>query len=148
MKEKQLSPRERQVVELLLQGCENDEIAKQLNITPRTVKAYLNRLFLRFGINSGVKRVKLATLLYRKQLFSDRDTAPEPRRDPELRIIELVAQGLTNKDVAGEIGSTESALKNCVRRIYDKLGLWNRVELALWYLTRRHEELVQNAPAC
>lgn len=63
----QLAPRERQVVELLLQGCNNPEIAKQLNIAHRTVKANLNRLFLRFGITSGVKRVKLATLLYRRQ---------------------------------------------------------------------------------
>jgi DNA-binding NarL/FixJ family response regulator len=62
----QLAPRERQVVELLLQGCNNCEIAKQLNIAHRTVKANLNRLFLRFGITTGVKRVKLATLLYRR----------------------------------------------------------------------------------
>ena len=63
----QLAPRERQVVELLLQGCDNLEIAKQLNIAHRTVKACFNRLFLRFGITTGVKRVKLATLLYRRQ---------------------------------------------------------------------------------
>ena len=30
-------------------------------------------------------------------------------------------------------------VKNYLRVIYDKLGLWNRVELALWYEARRHE---------
>lgn len=62
-----LAPREQQVAELLLQGCGNAEIANQMEITLRAVKAHLNRLFLRFGITKGVKRVKLATLLYRRQ---------------------------------------------------------------------------------
>src|SRR6202046_686993 len=62
-----LGPREEQVVELLLQGCDNAEIASQLKMARRTVKAHFNRLFLRFGITGGIKRVKLATLLYRRQ---------------------------------------------------------------------------------
>jgi DNA-binding NarL/FixJ family response regulator len=62
-----LGPREKQIVELLLQGCDNAEIARQLNMARRTVKAHFNRLFLRFGITGGIKRVKLATLLYRRQ---------------------------------------------------------------------------------
>ena len=51
----------------------------------------------------------------------------------ELRVIELVAQGLKNSEVAEIIGATEMVIKNYLRVIYDKLGLWNRVELALWY---------------
>ena len=62
-----LGPREQQIVELLLQGCDNAEIARQLQMARRTVKAHFNRLFLRFGITGGIKRVKLATLLYRRQ---------------------------------------------------------------------------------
>jgi DNA-binding CsgD family transcriptional regulator len=62
-----LGPREQQIVELLLQGCDNAEIASQLKMARRTVKAHFNRLFLRFGITDGIKRVKLATLLYRRQ---------------------------------------------------------------------------------
>jgi DNA-binding NarL/FixJ family response regulator len=55
----------------------------------------------------------------------------------ENRVIELVAQGLKNRDVAHAIGTTEHVVKNYLRVIYDKLGLWNRVELALWYESRR-----------
>lgn len=55
----------------------------------------------------------------------------------ERRVIELVAQGLKNRDVAHAIGTTEHVVKNYLRVIYDKLGLWNRVELALWYESRR-----------
>jgi DNA-binding NarL/FixJ family response regulator len=57
----------------------------------------------------------------------------------ETRVIELVAQGLKNRDVAHAIGTTEHVVKNYLRVIYDKLGLWNRVELALWYESRKHE---------
>jgi DNA-binding CsgD family transcriptional regulator len=57
----------------------------------------------------------------------------------EHRVIELVAQGLKNRDVADAIGTTEHVVKNYLRVIYDKLGLWNRVELALWYESRRQQ---------
>src|SRR5438309_5369331 len=66
-----LNRREQQIVNLLLEGCDNAEIAGQLRIAQRTVKAYFNRLFLRFGITSGIKRVKLATFMYRSRLCSD-----------------------------------------------------------------------------
>jgi DNA-binding NarL/FixJ family response regulator len=56
----------------------------------------------------------------------------------EQRVIQLVAQGLKNREVAQEIGTTEHVVKNYLRVIYDKLGLWNRVELALWYESRHH----------
>jgi DNA-binding NarL/FixJ family response regulator len=55
----------------------------------------------------------------------------------EQRVIQLVAEGLKNKELAEAIGTTEHVVKNYLRVIYDKLGLWNRVELALWYESRR-----------
>jgi DNA-binding NarL/FixJ family response regulator len=64
---------------------------------------------------------------------------PRTPSERENRVIELVAQGLKNRDVAHEIGTTEHVVKNYLRVIYDKLGLWNRVELALWYESRRRE---------
>ena len=62
-----IGPRERQIIEPLLLGCDNAEIAHELKMAPRTVKAHFNRLYLRFGISDGIKRVKLATLMYRRQ---------------------------------------------------------------------------------
>jgi len=60
----------------------------------------------------------------------------------EQRVIELVAQGMKNREVAEAIGTTEHVVKNYLRVIYDKLGLWNRVELALWYESRRDPSLL------
>ena len=62
-----LGPREEQIAELLLQGCDNAEIALQLKMARKTVKVHFNRLYLRFGIHDGIKRVKLAMVLYRRQ---------------------------------------------------------------------------------
>jgi DNA-binding NarL/FixJ family response regulator len=55
-----VTPRDQQVLNLLVQGCSNKEIAGQLSISPRTVKQHLRTLFLRAGITAGRKRVKLA----------------------------------------------------------------------------------------
>jgi len=66
--------------------------------------------------------------------------APSKR---EQLVIELVAQGLKNREVADAIGTTEHVVKNYLRIIYDKLGVWNRVELALWYEARRPEDAAQ-----
>jgi len=75
--------------------------------------------------------------MFREQRYGNR--VPSER---ERRIIALVAQGLKNSEVAQAVGTTEHVVKNYLRDIYDKLGLWNRVELALWYEARRHEGLV------
>jgi DNA-binding NarL/FixJ family response regulator len=62
-----ITPRDEQVLQLLMQGCSNKEIAAQLNLSPRTVKQHLRTLFLRAGIRDGRKRVKLATAMLVKE---------------------------------------------------------------------------------
>jgi DNA-binding NarL/FixJ family response regulator len=76
-------------------------------------------------------------------MFANERYGSRTPSERENRVIELVAQGLRNCDVASEIGTTEHVVKNYLRVIYDKLGLWNRVELALWYESRRHESQYQ-----
>ncbi len=56
----------------------------------------------------------------------------------EQEVTKLVAGGMRNVDVAVLVGTTESVIKNTLKLIYDKLGLWNRTELALWYVA--HEK--------
>jgi len=62
-----ITPRDHQVLKLLVQGCSNKEIAAHLRISPRTVKQHLRTLFLRAGIRDGRKRVKLATAMFEKE---------------------------------------------------------------------------------
>jgi DNA-binding NarL/FixJ family response regulator len=61
-----VTPRDQQVLNLLVQGCSNKEIAGQLNISPRTVK-HLRTLLLRAGICEGRKRVRLAIAMFTKE---------------------------------------------------------------------------------
>jgi DNA-binding NarL/FixJ family response regulator len=65
-----ITPRDEQVLRLLVQGCSNKEIANHLSISPRTVKQHLRTLFLRAGIKEGRKRVKLATAMFIKEQAS------------------------------------------------------------------------------
>jgi DNA-binding NarL/FixJ family response regulator len=76
-----------------------------------------------------------------RSLYGTRVPSPRQRQ-----VIALVAQGLKNSEVAAVIGTTEYVVKNHLRIIYDKLGFWNRVELALWFEARRHEELASARP--
>ena len=50
----------------------------------------------------------------------------------EVQVATLVWQGLTNKDIAGVLGTSEQVVKNYLRTAFDKLGVWTRLELALY----------------
>jgi len=59
----ELTDRERQVLQLLVRGAQNKEIASQLNITERTVKAHLASIFNRLGVNSRTEAAAVAVQL-------------------------------------------------------------------------------------
>ena len=64
------------------------------------------------------------------------------------QVIALVHLGLKNKEIGARLGTTENVIKNSLREIYDQLGLWNRVELALWYEVNVYEpSLLRASPA-
>src|SRR5215469_7377197 len=93
-----LGKRDQQITELLLQGCDNAEIADQLKMARRTVKARFNRLFLRFGITEGIKRVKLAVLLYRRQLCQQTNaTVHELPANASIALSNLSPKGVKTK---------------------------------------------------
>ena len=55
------------------------------------------------------------------------------------RVVELVAGGLKNHEIATRLGIGAHVVRNYLSTIYDKVGVSNRVELALWYEARKHE---------
>jgi DNA-binding CsgD family transcriptional regulator len=50
----------------------------------------------------------------------------------EVQVATLVWQGLTNKDIARVLTTSEQVVKNYLRTAFDKLGVWTRLELALY----------------
>jgi DNA-binding NarL/FixJ family response regulator len=58
---------------------------------------------------------------------------PRERLTPkEAQIATLVWQGLTNREIGKIIGTTEQVVKNHLRSTFDKLGVWSRLELAMY----------------
>lgn len=71
-----------------------------------------------------------------------------PRSKPhltskEIAIITCITRGMRNKEIAYQVGTTEQVIKNYLRKIYDKLGVSDRLELALYCL--HHQLLKQYA---
>jgi len=140
-----LAPREQQIVDLLLQGCDNDDIAKQLKMARRTVKAHFNRLFLRFGINGGIKRVKLATLLYRRQLCSE---ANATENVPPVNESSL-SSNLLHKDLKTKKSLTQSEPQNTSSRTISEVSTTNSdfgTVLSLPYGTKPADLKPQDEP--
>jgi DNA-binding NarL/FixJ family response regulator len=58
----------------------------------------------------------------------------------EEQVVSLVADGAGNRAIAQQLGIKENTVKKSLMRIYDKLGVCNRVELVLYALTHRGVE--------
>ena len=54
----------------------------------------------------------------------------------EDEVANLVAEGMTNQGIAQKLGVAEHTVSNCLFRIYEKLGISNRVELLLYLLNQ------------
>jgi two-component system nitrate/nitrite response regulator NarL len=50
-------------------------------------------------------------------------------------VVTLVSQAKLNKEIAHELHLTEGTIKEYLNRIFRKLGMSNRTELAVWALT-------------
>jgi DNA-binding NarL/FixJ family response regulator len=55
----------------------------------------------------------------------------------EMQIVALIVQGCKNKDIATQLGTKEQVIKNYLRSIYDKSGVSDRLELALFTIHHR-----------
>jgi DNA-binding CsgD family transcriptional regulator len=66
-----------------------------------------------------------------------------PRED---LVVGLVATGISNREIAEQLSIKENTVKKSLLRIYDKLGVSNRVELVLYALTHRDRYKSEAAP--
>ena len=55
----------------------------------------------------------------------------------EMQIVSLIVQGCKNKEIASQLGTKEQVIKNYLRGIYDKTGVSDRLELALFTIHHR-----------
>jgi DNA-binding NarL/FixJ family response regulator len=57
--------------------------------------------------------------------------------DRELRIVAAVVQGYKNREIALQLYTSEQMIKNALRNIFDKIGVSDRLELALFVVHHR-----------
>ena len=82
--------------------------------------------------STGVRWVLQA---YRNQNNRPTGSRPKVQLTPkEMLIVSCVTQGMKNKEIALRVGTTEQVVKNYLRKVYDKLGVADRLELALYCL--------------
>ena len=82
---------------------------------------------------------------YRSQATSLTNPRTQPKLSKkELAIISCITRGMRNKEIAYQIGTTEQVIKNYLRKVYDKLGVSDRLELALYCL---HHQLLKKYDA-
>src|ERR1051326_9582427 len=75
---------------------------------------------------------------YRNQSNRPAGSRPKVQLTPkETLIVSCVTQGMKNKEIALRVGTTEQVVKNYLRKVYDKLGVADRLELALYCLNNR-----------
>jgi DNA-binding NarL/FixJ family response regulator len=72
---------------------------------------------------------------FRTQNTRPSGSRPKVQLTPkETLIVSCVTQGMKNKEIAIRVGTTEQVVKNYLRKVYDKLGVADRLELALYCL--------------
>jgi len=82
--------------------------------------------------SQGVRWVMEA---FRNQTNRPAGSRPKVQLTPkETLIVSCVTQGMKNKEIALRVGTTEQVVKNYLRKVYDKLGVADRLELALYCL--------------
>ena len=72
----------------------------------------------------------------------ERQSVPTPRlTDRELEVLKLVAEGMSNKEIAGELFISENTVKNHVRNILEKLHLHSRMEAVVYAVREKLLEI-------
>jgi len=111
--EEALTDREREVRDLLLQRLTDPEIAARLGLSPRTVEQHAREVRRKLGLR---RRRSLSQL-------------PAAFTDREREVGQLLAQGLSDKEIADVLGVSERSAESHAARVLRKTGLQNRTQL-------------------
>ncbi|ADW67541.1 response regulator transcription factor [Granulicella tundricola] len=88
------------------------------------------------------QRAAVKTAAFETDLVAER--VRERLTPKELKVVALILQGYKNRDIAEELHNSEQVIKNYLRSIFDKTGVSDRLELALFAM---HHKLLTTAPA-
>jgi two-component system nitrate/nitrite response regulator NarL len=124
----------RQVLEALQLGARGIVLKSAArNVLPSAIQAVLNG---KYWVNDHpVKDVQSIIRDLAAQVKADGPQSKKNLLSPkEQQIVGYIVEGRTNKDIASSLQTSEQVVKNHLGKIFDKLGVFNRLELALYAL--------------
>ncbi len=93
------------------------------------IKAVNNGLAV---IDSSVKKLMSSRFKLAKKASLMNDTSLNELSDEEIDIIKLIVDGKSNQSIANELKYSQGTIKNKIGKIYDKLGIDDRLQLAVY----------------
>lgn len=106
----------------LLKGCDGKEIKEAVKLVSRGHTVFADDVFSAIRQDSIKPRGDISFLNEREQA-----------------LVQLVAEGYTNREAAEALHLSEGTVKNYISSVLDKLGLRQRTQIALYYITGRSD---------
>lgn len=128
-------------IDYLLEAIEAGAAGYLLKDTPRAQLIEAIRATVSGGslISPVVLRVLLERLaqmpLASSYLHSTSSSAEQSLSPREREVVRLLGRGLSNKEIASQLGIGESTVKTHVERIFRKLDVSDRTQAAIWSVT-------------
>lgn len=104
------------------------------NITPDMLLEHLRDVVRGGSVVSPIVASKILSEFAKLSAGAGSQTPESPLSAREREVLDLVVQGLSNRDIAGTLIISEHTVKNHLRNIMDKLQLENRVQLVTFAL--------------
>jgi DNA-binding NarL/FixJ family response regulator len=136
-----LPKRQNQCVCLAFRGMSNKEIGHEIGCATRTVKSHLSKVYARLGFQHKSRFVKRAIMV---KMMLDTSKCQDAGAEMshlfstrQIDVLDLVSEGLKNKEIARCLSMSENVIKNDLRRIFDLAGCYSRVEVVVWWRNHR-----------
>jgi DNA-binding NarL/FixJ family response regulator len=104
--------------------------------------AYLLKSVRGAEITDVIRAVAAGRILLDERTVTRRkaghDDPTESLTPSELRVIDLIGEGLSNREIAERLGVVEKTVKNHITSLLAKMGLQRRTQVAAWVASRKN----------
>lgn len=117
----------------LLKGCSLEELAS-------SIQSVLDGGAC-FNPNVAGKVARFFSQMANQKNVMTISNHPSDLSHTEWKIIEQIGSGYSNKEIASSLGFSEGTIRNYLSVILDKLGLRDRTQLAIWYVSGEYKDV-------
>lgn len=75
----------------------------------------------------------------------EHDDPTEDLTPSEVRVVDLIGEGLSNREIAERLSIAEKTVKNHITSLLSKMGLQRRTQVAAWVASRKHHAWSQDS---